>query len=84
MMVIDGVTGGMTTADNRRVEVSMAVRLVEPTASSHLPIELNLSEGDGMCMGIHAWREGDFGSAVVADAAAQLAVAADGAGSGLR
>jgi hypothetical protein len=62
MMVIDGVTGGMSNASHT-VCIDFIVRLAkrgEPEASGVLS-EVDLRQGDGMCMGYHGWLEGDFG-----------------------
>lgn len=57
MMVLDGVTGGLR--DSRRIlATEVFVHLLEDGEVSH---RLDLSRGDGMCMGYHRWREGDFG-----------------------
>jgi hypothetical protein len=32
-----------------------------PSGNAALIDEIDLQDGDGMCMGIHGWREGDFG-----------------------
>jgi hypothetical protein len=57
MMVADGVTGQLMGPPGT-VSVHLSVRF-EPTKG---PVEqLDLFEGDGMCMGYHAWMEGDWG-----------------------
>ncbi|MCZ7682761.1 MAG: hypothetical protein M5U28_29790 [Sandaracinaceae bacterium] len=64
MMIADGVTGGLSNG-----ELTVSVRLVarlertEPDGTITLAHELDLGppDGDGMCMGYHGWREGDFG-----------------------
>ena len=35
-------------------------------SSSDVVAAIDLREGDGMCMGYHGWREGDFGKHPVA------------------
>jgi hypothetical protein len=57
MMLIDGVSGGIANAE-RAVGLRFLVELRE---GSRVNPSLDLSEGDGVCMGFHAWREGDFG-----------------------
>jgi hypothetical protein len=66
MMVIDGVTGALRNPQNR-VELRVTARLVR-RADSHeeLVEELDLADGDGMCMGYHGWVAGDFGKDPVA------------------
>jgi GNAT superfamily N-acetyltransferase len=66
MMVIDGVTGELTS-DELAVELSVAVRLVN-RASREVTAEIDLKEGDGMCMGYHGWIAGDYGEDPVAQA----------------
>jgi hypothetical protein len=64
MMLIDGVSGGIANAE-RAVVLRFLVEMREGARVNH---SLDLSEGDGVCMGFHAWREGDFGDhPVVAD-----------------
>ncbi|MCC9656733.1 hypothetical protein [Rhodopirellula halodulae] len=59
MMVLDGVTGGMAN-DKNRVNLRVAVELTCNTTDK-LKANIDLSDGDGMCMGYHGWRENDFG-----------------------
>jgi hypothetical protein len=67
MMVIDGVTGALSNAAHT-VSIDVVVRLQarsecgDPLTQS----EVDLGQGDGMCMGYHGWREGDFGKDPVA------------------
>ena len=66
MMVIDGVTGALTNAElsvTLQVSAQLTRRRVTPDG---LVQHLNLAEGDGMCMGYHFWRAGDFGANDVA------------------
>ncbi len=68
MMVIDGVTGGMSNAC-RSVYIDFIVRLAKRSNSdgtSGLLSEVDLRQGDGMCMGYHGWLDGDFGKDPVA------------------
>jgi hypothetical protein len=67
MMVIDGVSGGISN-ESRTVYMDFIVRLAKrggPGAGEVLS-EVNLRDGDGMCMGYHGWVEGDFGKDPVA------------------
>jgi hypothetical protein len=62
MMIIDGVTGELRNAElslNLQV-IARLERRVE--GRRELVEQLDLRDGDGMCMGFHAWREGDFGA----------------------
>jgi hypothetical protein len=59
MMVIDGVTGGLSN-DKHRLSLQTNVRL-ENLDGSRLVQELDLFQGDGMCMGYHGWKQDDFG-----------------------
>jgi hypothetical protein len=59
MMVIDGVTGALA---NSEYVVHLRTEVCLKNAATGEPIEsMDLREGDGMCMGYHAWIEGDFG-----------------------
>lgn len=64
MMVIDGVTGSLRN-DTQAVELSVTARLLE-TDSGDVVAEVDLREGDGMCMGYHGWLDGDYGEDLVA------------------
>jgi len=67
MQIIDGVTGGLSNA-NHTVYIDFVVRLAARGRSQNdgALSEVNLRNGDGMCMGYHGWREGDFGKHPVA------------------
>ena len=66
MMVIDGVTGALANGDHA-VTLTTEVRLVRREgAAEEVVNQLDLRDGDGMCMGHHGWIAGDFGSDVVA------------------
>lgn len=64
MMVIDGVTGGIAN-DTHAVGLSVAVKLLNRETDGIIA-EMDLMQGDGMCMGYHRWVDGDFGEDVVA------------------
>jgi hypothetical protein len=66
MMVLDGVTGALSNA-HTSVELRVAARLVKHGSSGDASVlaEIDLAQGDGMCMGYHGWLEGDFGEAPV-------------------
>ncbi|HEY1303275.1 MAG TPA: hypothetical protein VGF24_06980 [Vicinamibacterales bacterium] len=70
MMQIDGVSGGLR-GGGVEIELSFGVQLTRGGA----PVaQLDLRQGDGMCMGFHSWVEGDFGeNAVVAPSATRKA-----------
>src|SRR5262245_16038766 len=59
MMVIDGVSGGLSN-DKYRLSLQTKVRL-ETVDGGGLVQELDLFEGDGMCMGYHGWKDDDYG-----------------------
>jgi hypothetical protein len=61
MMVADGVTGGLANATHR-VALSVSVRL---EAKGKVVERLDLSDGDGVCMAFHGWKDGDFGASPV-------------------
>jgi hypothetical protein len=62
MMIIDGVTGGVSNS-SRNVYIDFIARLAkrDDAQNSEVLSEVDLGRGDGMCMGYHGWREGDFG-----------------------
>jgi hypothetical protein len=62
MMVLDGVSGRLQNA-KLAVHLKVAAQLVrrEPANQGDLIADVDLFEGDGMCMGYHGWLEGDFG-----------------------
>ncbi len=65
-MVLDGVTGGLGNFEYQvhlRTKVCLARK-----ASGEVIQALDLMQGDGMCMGYHAWLQGDFGKDPVAEA----------------
>ena len=66
MMVLDGVSGALSNASTR-VELRVVARLVESGKSGDESVlaEVDLADGDGMCMGYHGWLEGDFGEVPV-------------------
>lgn len=59
MMVIDGVSGALQN-QKHRVNLEVAVELTDRRTNESIA-KVNLADGDGMCMGFHGWREGDFG-----------------------
>jgi hypothetical protein len=62
MMVIEGVTGGISNASHT-VYIDFIVRLAARGHSENRVVlsEVDLRSGDGMCMGYHGWLESDFG-----------------------
>ena len=64
MMVIDGVSGRIAN-DTYAVELSVAVKLLNRETDDVIA-EMDLTQGDGMCMGYHRWVDGDFGEDAVA------------------
>jgi hypothetical protein len=66
MMVIDGVTGSIRS-DRHLVCIEFFVRLIERLNDRDVGVlsEVDLKNGDGMCMGYHGRREGDFGEDAV-------------------
>jgi len=57
MMIMDGVTG---TLQNSEYTVRIESKILLEKKGGILQ-EINTLEGDGMCMGFHSWKEGDFG-----------------------
>lgn len=64
MMVIDGVSGTLRN-EQQAVELSVVVSLLNRN-SEEVVAEIDLREGDGMCMGYHGWLDGDYGEDPVA------------------
>lgn len=62
MMVIEGVTGGLSNASHT-VYIDFIARLASHHVSGNRDVlsEIDLRQGDGMCMGYHGWLAGDFG-----------------------
>ena len=66
MMIIDGETGTLQS-ETHQVRLNVSVLLTD-LETEEISAEVNLLEGDGMCMGFHGWKDGDFGSdAIVED-----------------
>ena len=63
MMVLDGVTGGLANAEH---SVHLQTKVCLESSSDELIACVDLFHGDGMCMGYHMWRQGDFGEDPVA------------------
>lgn len=61
MMVVDGVTGGLK---NTHAVASLDL-VVRYEANGHTEA-FDLAHGDGMCMGYHFWKAGNFGEIPVA------------------
>jgi hypothetical protein len=63
MMIIDGVNGALSN-DTERVQLRVVARHLRREDSGREDVinEMDLGEGDGMCMGYHAWKQGDFGA----------------------
>lgn len=60
MEVIDGTSGWLQN-EKHRVSLAVTVRLTDRDTDETIA-QVNLTEnGDGMCMGFHGWKEGDFG-----------------------
>lgn len=62
MMMMDGVTGSLANSSHA-VSIDFIARLVArgDTEDDDVLLEVDLRNGDGMCMGYHGWLEGDFG-----------------------
>ena len=57
MMIMDGVTG---TLQNEEYTVRIESKILLEK-NGQIIQEINTLYGDGMCMGFHGWKEGDFG-----------------------
>lgn len=67
MMVVEGVTGGLSNA-NHSVYIDFIARFAarSESANGRILSEIDLRNGDGVCMGYHGWIGGDFGKNPVA------------------
>jgi hypothetical protein len=67
LMVMDGVSGGISNA-RHSVYIDFIARLAArgDSGSGGVLSEVDLRQGDGMCMGYHGWLKGDFGKHPVA------------------
>ncbi|MBJ7428654.1 MAG: hypothetical protein JHD28_06840 [Bacteroidia bacterium] len=61
MMMMDGVTGTLAN-EEYLVRIESKILLER---NDEIVQEINTLEGDGMCMGFHGWKEGDFGEAPI-------------------
>ena len=62
MMILDGVTGCLKNSEYS-VILETKVKLLKnyETGEQEQVSDVNLANGDGMCMGYHGWMENDFG-----------------------
>jgi hypothetical protein len=66
MMIADGATGALRSKEHR-VQLRLTVELYTIVDGKEtVDQRLDLRDGDGMCMGFHGWRGGDFGSVPIA------------------
>jgi hypothetical protein len=67
MMGIDGVSGTLSNAEYA-VDLNFIARCTQRDDSGHGKklVEIDLQQGDGMCMGYQGWINGDFGEDPVA------------------
>ena len=72
MMIADGVSGRLSNASNE-VHLALLVRHLRKRANgdSELVEEVDLAYGDGMCLGMAGWLQGDFGAHPPAKTAAR-------------
>jgi len=67
MQVIDGVTGCLKNeSESVRLRMVVSYEKVWSSGEDSKLYSLDLFDGDGICMSIHAWIEGDFGEYPVA------------------
>ena len=67
MQLIEGIPAAFQN-DTHRLDLELFVRLSRRSDGAEVA-RMNLAESDGLCMGYHMWRQGDFGShPVVAEA----------------
>jgi len=60
-MILDGVSGSLENS-NYTVCFENKVQLLDNTKEPpEIVDQVNLLEGDGMCVGFHGWLEGDYG-----------------------
>jgi hypothetical protein len=60
MMIIDGVSGSLEN-DTHRIHLGVSALLTDRNNDETIA-EINLADGEGMCMGFHGWKEGNFGT----------------------
>ncbi len=67
MMILDGVSGRLENSDFR-VSLETKIVLTQKTDDEKdiILAQVNLMEGDGMCVGYHRWLEGNFGQVPIA------------------
>ncbi len=67
MMIVDGVTGHLHNQDES-VALKLLVQLIRRSDAGveEVVSEVDLGDGDGMCMGYHTWCDNDFGDHEVA------------------
>jgi len=67
MMVIEGVSGALSNYKHSvTLDVIARMTTKDGSIAKGQPSEVNLRDGDGMCMGYHGWLEGDFGEDPIA------------------
>ncbi len=59
MMIMDGVSGSLHN-EEYSLRIDTNIILAKPNERKNIT-QLNTVDGDGMCMGFHGWKEGDFG-----------------------
>jgi hypothetical protein len=62
MMVLDGISRTLSNS-TFAVRLKVAAQLLQraPSGDGNLIAEVDLAEGDGMCVGYHGWLKGEFG-----------------------
>lgn len=66
-MIMDGVTGILENNEYAlRIETKILLE-----KNGEIVQELNTQQGDGMCMGFHGWKEGDFGEQKIVETAGE-------------
>jgi hypothetical protein len=62
MMILDGVTGALRN-EHCAVTLEHKVKLLKLNNDNASTVEeMDLADGDGMCMGFHGWLEDDYGT----------------------
>lgn len=60
MQILDGVTGRLQN-QSEVVDLQVVVRYRDRTSPDVVKSQVDLADGDGMCIAFHGWMKGDYG-----------------------
>ena len=67
MMIFDGVSGRLKNSEfTVGLETKVVLSKKNDSGEDIIIDQVNIIQGDGMCVGYHGWLEGDFGKDLVA------------------